>query len=94
VTFSEIAKLPTRTKFREVGCDDEVLIFSPYDKGYGPDGPPILKRLKLGGRWSSFLELTQEFFAGEFEVLTPEQLESLNERDKQIREAKMAGVES
>jgi hypothetical protein len=83
MSLSEIARMPARTIFREVGYPLIAYIFTPYDRGYGPDGPPELHYQKVGGRSITGGKWEQQFIAAEFELMTPEQIDEWNELHKQ-----------
>jgi hypothetical protein len=86
LSLSDIARMPARTIFREVGYPLIAYTFMPYDKGYGPDDPPELHSQKVGEHRRTGGKWEQQFIAAEFELMTPEQINEWNEIHKKALE--------
>lgn len=82
MNLSDIAKMPARTIFREVGYPHIAYTFMPYDKGHGPEDPPVLHYQTVGDRRRTGAKWQQEFIAAEFELMTPEQIKEWEELHK------------
>ena len=94
MSLSDMARMPARTIFREVGYPLIAYTFMPYDRGHGPDGPPELHYQKVGGRRQTGGRWEQQFIAAEFELMTPEQIDEWNERHQEAVAALEAALKA